>query len=186
MADAGEAIGLRIFGKLDAGCSSSDTKQEMPDMIWNDHRLIDVGNHIALAAMVDLITSVHFELQDGFLSSDGVGDAFGRGGSRVWHFRLWYPVGRGCSHRCDCSTASIFGGRVGEQPSHVVEPSSLFGLRCRIKEVDPIMLLDEQRIALLLAATAVDLEANGGLQLAKVRAALSLLVDLKQAGEAVE
>ena len=36
MADAGEAIGLRIFGKLDAGCSSSDTKQEMPDMIWND------------------------------------------------------------------------------------------------------------------------------------------------------
>jgi hypothetical protein len=26
MADAGEAIGLRIFGKLDAGCSSSDTK----------------------------------------------------------------------------------------------------------------------------------------------------------------
>ena len=51
MADAGEAIGLRIFGKLDAGCSSSDTKQEMPDMIWNDHRLIDVGNHIALAAM---------------------------------------------------------------------------------------------------------------------------------------
>ena len=57
-------------------------------MIWNDHRLIDVGNHIALAAMVDLITSVHFELQDGFLSSDGVGDAFGRGGSRVWHFRL--------------------------------------------------------------------------------------------------
>jgi hypothetical protein len=110
MADAGEAIGLRIFGKLDAGCSSSDTKQEMPDMIWNDHRLIDVGNHIALAAMVDLITSVHFELQDGFLSSDGVGDAFGRGGSRVWHFRLWGnagPVGRGCSHRCDCSTASI-------------------------------------------------------------------------------
>ena len=51
MADAGEAIGLRIFGKLDAGCSSSDTKQEMPDMIWNDPRLIDVGNHIALAAM---------------------------------------------------------------------------------------------------------------------------------------
>ena len=51
MADAGEAIGLRIFGKLDAGCSSSDTKQEMPDMIWNDHRLIDVGNHIALAAI---------------------------------------------------------------------------------------------------------------------------------------
>ena len=48
------------------------------------------------------------------------------------------------------------------------------------------MLLDEQRIALLLAATAVNLEANGGLQLAKVRAALSLLVDLKQAGEAVE
>ena len=88
MADAGEAIGLRIFGKLDAGCSSSDTKQEMPDMIWNDHRLIDVGNHIALAVMVDLITSVHFELQDGFLSSDGVGDAFGRGASRVWHFRL--------------------------------------------------------------------------------------------------
>jgi hypothetical protein len=35
----------------------------------------------------------------------------------------------------------------------------------------------------LLPATAVDLEANGGLQLAKVRAALSLLVDLKQAGE---
>ena len=35
-------------------------------MIWNDHRLIDVGNHIALAAMVDLFTSVHFELQDGF------------------------------------------------------------------------------------------------------------------------
>ncbi|MGB7917159.1 MAG: hypothetical protein WCF79_17980 [Rhodomicrobium sp.] len=79
-----------------------------------------------------------------------------------------------------------FGRRVGEQPSRVVEPSSLFGLRCRIEEVDPIMLLDEQRIALLLAATAVNLEANGGLQLAKVRAALSLLVDLKQAGEAVE
>jgi len=35
-----------------------------------------------------------------------------------------------------------FGGRVGEQPSHVVEPSSLFGLRCRVEEVDPIMLLD--------------------------------------------
>ena len=88
MADAGEAIGLRIFGKLDAGCSSSDTKQEMPDMIWNDHRLIDVGNHIALAAMVDLITSVHFELQDGFLSHrmawetrlDVVGAAFGISG----------------------------------------------------------------------------------------------------------
>ena len=48
------------------------------------------------------------------------------------------------------------------------------------------MLLDEQRIALLLAATAIDLEANGGLQLAGVRAAISLLVDLKQAGEAVE
>ncbi len=48
------------------------------------------------------------------------------------------------------------------------------------------MLLDEQRIALLLAATAVDLEANGDLQFAKVGAALSLLVDLKQAGEAVE
>ena len=97
MADAGEAIGLRIFGKLDAGCSSSDTKQEMPDMIWNDHRLIDVGNHIALAAMVDLITSVHFELQDGFLSSDGVGDAFGRGGRRVWHFMPGRSVA-GCSH----------------------------------------------------------------------------------------
>jgi hypothetical protein len=76
-------------------------------MIWNDHRLIDVGNHIALATKVDLITSVHFELQDGFLSSDGVGDAFGHGGSRVWHFRLSVWVGRGCSHRCDCSTASI-------------------------------------------------------------------------------
>src|SRR5271157_4128761 len=137
-------------------------------MIWNDHRLIDVGNHIALAAKVDLITSVHFELQDGFLSSDGVGDAFGRGGSRVWHFRLWGMPGRSVA-----AVAKLdFGGRVGERPSHVVEPSSLFGLRCRIKEVDPIMLLDEQRIALLLAATAVDLEANGGLQLAKVRAAV--------------
>ena len=48
------------------------------------------------------------------------------------------------------------------------------------------MLLDEQRITLLLAATAVDLEANGGLQLAEVRAALSLLVDLMQAVEAVD
>jgi hypothetical protein len=47
------------------------------------------GEAIALAAVVDLITSVHFELQDGFLSSDGAGDAFGRGGSCVWHFRLW-------------------------------------------------------------------------------------------------
>ena len=42
MADAGEAIGLRIFGKLDAGCSSSDTKQEMPDMIWNDSSILAV------------------------------------------------------------------------------------------------------------------------------------------------
>ena len=72
--------------------------------------MADAGEAIALAAVVDLITSVHFELQDGFLSSDGVGDAFGRGGSCVWHFRLGGnagPVGRGCSHRCDCSTASI-------------------------------------------------------------------------------
>ena len=78
-----------------------------------------------------------------------------------------------------------FGGRVGEQPSHVVEPSSLFGLGATSRKLINYVL-DEQRIALLLAATAVDLEANGGLQLAKVRAALSLLVDLKQAGEAVE
>ena len=72
--------------------------------------MADAGEAIALAAAVDLITSVHFELQDGFLSSDGVGDAFGRGGSCVWHSRLcWLPgeVGRGYSHHCDCPTASI-------------------------------------------------------------------------------
>jgi hypothetical protein len=43
--------------------------------------MADAGEATPLAAVVDLITSVHFELQDGFLSSDGVGDAFGRGGS---------------------------------------------------------------------------------------------------------
>ena len=74
MADAGEAIGLKIFGKLDAGCSSSDTKQEMPDMIWNDHRLIDVGKHIALAAMA---ASFHQMAYDTRL------DVVGAGRSRV-------------------------------------------------------------------------------------------------------
>jgi hypothetical protein len=71
--------------------------------------MADPGEAIALAAVVELITSVHSELQDGFLSSDGVGDAFGRGGSCVWHFRLVVagPFGRGCSRHCDCSTASI-------------------------------------------------------------------------------
>jgi len=39
---------------------------------------------------------------------------------------------------------------------------------------------------ILTKAIKGSIEANGGLQLAKVRAALSLLVDLKQAGEAVE
>jgi hypothetical protein len=55
--------------------------------------MADAGEAIALAAVVDLITSVHFELQDGFLSSDGV------------ETRL--DVVRGCSHHCDCSMASI-------------------------------------------------------------------------------
>ena len=88
-------------------------------MIWNDHRLIDVGNRIALAAMVDLITVV--------------GAAFGISGCG--------RPGRSVAAVAIVATAPRldFGGRVGEQPSHVVEPSSLFGLRCRIKEVDPIV-----------------------------------------------
>jgi hypothetical protein len=81
----------------------------------------DAGEAIALAAVVDLITSVHFELQDGFLSLDGVGDAFGRGGSCVWHFR------QSVAAVAIIATAPRrrFGGRVGEQPFHIVEPSSL-------------------------------------------------------------
>ena len=59
-------------------------------MIWNDHRLIDVGNHIALAAMA---ASFHQMAWEPPLAFPAVGYAG--------------PVGRGCSHRCDCSTASI-------------------------------------------------------------------------------